>query len=134
MVDLAGFARRMRVLADQVVDGTDLVTRATAVAASETVTLATPVDTGRARGNWQIGLGTPVRRETDANDRSGQETITRNSRRVAARVPGQTIFISNNVPYIVELNAGSSSQAPAGFVEEAVQAAVAAARRVRILA
>lgn len=35
-----------------------------------------------------------------------------------------SVFISNNVPYIVYLNQGSSSQAPPGFVETAVEVAI----------
>jgi hypothetical protein len=34
--------------------------------------------------------------------------------------PGEQIHITNNAPYIRQLNDGSSKQAPAGFVERAI--------------
>lgn len=34
--------------------------------------------------------------------------------------PGKSIFITNNVTYIQKLNAGSSTKAPAGFVQMAI--------------
>ena len=40
------------------------------------------------------------------------------------RLEGGNIFISNNVPYILALNDGTSRQSPAGFVQNAIQKAV----------
>jgi hypothetical protein len=34
--------------------------------------------------------------------------------------PGQSIYVQNNASYIKRLNEGSSTQAPAGFVEAAI--------------
>ena len=93
------------------------------------VTLATPVDTGRARGNWTVSLGTPDSSLSEATDKSGGATIAKGSAVISRALPGDMIFIANSLPYIVRLNDGSSRQAPAKFVERAVQAAVESIRR-----
>ncbi|MCC6425646.1 MAG: hypothetical protein IT435_02375 [Phycisphaerales bacterium] len=96
----------------------------------------TPVDTGEARSNWLISLGVPLRgtiapytpypKFSQANGRGRNETANANAARqramsaIAARQPGQTLFIQNNVEYIGELNRGTSRQAPALFVEASV--------------
>lgn len=54
---------------------------------------ATPVDTGYARSRWDTSLGV-----------SQQGTLQ--------------VSITNDAPYIEELNRGSSRQAPARFIEE----------------
>lgn len=91
-----------------------------ALTVDQTVVSSTPVDTGRARGNWQVSLGFPVVEEQDLVDKAGTVTIAAGAAVIRSRQSGQTIFISNNVPYIGRLNQGSSSQAPANFVEMAV--------------
>lgn len=93
------------------------------LAADSTVVLATPVDTGRARGNWLPSIGTP-REETlrDKFDPSGQNAIAEATALVSSVKAGDTVYISNNLEYIQALNEGHSQQAPAGFVEKAVQA------------
>lgn len=88
---------------------------------------ATPVKTGHARANWHPTIGTPNNGELDAEDRAGGATIAAGAR-VLARYPKEgklpPIYVQNAVPYIEALNNGHSKQAPAGFVEKAVQAAV----------
>jgi hypothetical protein len=82
---------------------------------------ATPVDTGHARVNWTPTVAAPARAEIEGADPSSAVDP------VAAfgpASPGDAMFITNNVPYIRRLNEGSSPQAPAGFVEKAVEEAV----------
>lgn len=131
------FARRIRRLGRTIESNTDRLFRETSLAVLTEVVVSTPVDTGRARGNWNVGLGaapdpTPEQQEATA-DTSGQPTIARGSVQISQRRSGQAVFLSNNVPYIEPLNAGSSAQAPAGFVENAVQAGVDVVRRARLL-
>ena len=133
MPDLANFSNRISRVGEDVEDGTDRVVRQAAVAVNQTVTLATPVDTGRARANWQVGIGAPVLEATEDTDKNGNATINRNNGKIALRQKRQTVYISNNVPYIGRLNAGSSAQAPAGFVEEAVSIGVSAVQGARVL-
>lgn len=128
------FARRIRSIARIVEDGADRLVVETAVAVNQAVVIATPVDTGRARANWQVGIGVPVRSTTLEEDKGGQATMARNTAKIRARKAGRDIIIiSNNLDYIEDLNMGTSAQAPAGFVEMAVTAGLVAAARGKIL-
>jgi hypothetical protein len=90
----------------------------------QTVILATPVDTGRARGGWQVGLGSSPRAQTGRLDRGGGAAIAAGRATLAGRRSEQTVFITNNVNYVVFLNQGSSAQAPANFVAKATRAGI----------
>lgn len=91
----------------------------------------TPVDTGWARANWVPSIGVENRRPALANP-EGPDVATAAARQGTGKAEIVTgyflgrgkIFISNNVPYIVRLNEGSSQQAPAGFVQAAIRKAV----------
>lgn len=90
----------------------------------------TPRDTGWARNNWIPAIGVRAPRVDTPTDRSKrasgiQEAVGRRqqgSLEVATqyRMSQGPIFISNPVPYIVSLNDGHSQQAPAGFVQRAI--------------
>lgn len=90
------------------------------------VKLNTPVDTSRARSNWHIDLNSIQVRFFEPNE--GQ-TADAASSVIASYKLGQTVFISNNLPYIARLNDGYSLQAPAGFVQDSVVRAENAANR-----
>lgn len=141
-MDLRSFGRRMRVVAQDVVDGTSVIVRKCALAVDAAVVLGTPVDTGRARSNWQVELDQPAQGTIDAyapgkegstKGPNAQAAIAQGQQVVAAYKPGQVIHITNNLAYIGRLNEGHSAQAPAGFVEAAVLAGVAQIRGARIL-
>ena len=80
----------------------------------------TPVDTGHARANWVPSIGQPSRSEqaSAAAQVSGQAAVA------TAREIAQPVYVSNNVPYITRLNEGSSTQAPAGFIQRAIRRAI----------
>lgn len=115
-----------------------------ALAADQAVVLATPVDKGRARSNWLVELDAPARTTVEPYA-PGLGGNTGGANAAAAIAQGQAtialyngdrntaIAISNNLPYIGRLNEGSSLQAPAGFVEKAVQAAVKQVQGARLL-
>ena len=125
------FARRIRRRARQVETGASQALRATALVINQTVILATPVKFGHARANWQIGIDIAVTEEIDENDLSGAATISRNAATIRVSKPKRSIILSNNVPYIGRLNEGSSSQAPAQFVQLAILQAVTAVKKTR---
>src|SRR5690242_4605976 len=90
----------------------------------------TPVLTGRARTNWRTLLYPaenvlywPLPEKPDspeaAVDRAYQEAVDTCAAYTGGR---RSIYIVNNVPYIRDLNNGTSAQAPAGFIESAVAA------------
>lgn len=92
----------------------------------------TPADTGRARGNWQCSIGSPLSGVLSGEGESGTETDAPNGDgpKTAAAVkevrgvllkyePGQTVYLANNLPYIRRLEYdGWSDQAPAGMVRK----------------
>jgi len=137
MADLRQFAGRIRVIGKRIEKNADAMTRKVALAVDSAVVIATPVDTGRARSNWQVNLGGPASGTRDALD-PGKEGSTSGPNAQAAIEQGQTeiakykggssIHITNNLPYIGRLNDGWSAQAPSGFVEKAVLVGVAAAQ------
>lgn len=83
--------------------------------------LATPVKDGRARSNWLASIGSPRRDQVEI--RSTEETIAEAVGVVDKAPQFPLIYISNNLPYIQRLNEGSSKQAPAAFVETAIDGA-----------
>lgn len=108
--------------------------------AFQALTSATPVDTGFARAGWTPSVGAP---DPGPSERPSEPTVARaqadalfaahskQAQELAAsyRLGQGAVFIVNNVRYVVFLNAGSSAQAPALFVERAVATAIAATRR-----
>jgi hypothetical protein len=93
----------------------------------------TPVDTGWAANNWIPAQGQPARGTVGTPQELDATAATQ---ALASIEPGsltsRPTFISNNVPYIARLNAGSSRQAPAGFVDKIVQDEVAKANARRL--
>lgn len=86
----------------------------------------TPVDTGWAQSNWvpQVGSafdGTAGTREAAEAGRLDQGPANAGLLEVAGYQEDQgDVHVTNNVPYIEKLNAGSSAQAPAAFVQAAI--------------
>ena len=87
----------------------------------------TPVDTGWARSNWVPSIGAPFEEIAGSRDQAevGNLNTAPQQQGIATvatgyRLPQGNVFISNNVPYIVNLNEGSSQQAPAAFVQTAI--------------
>lgn len=86
----------------------------------------TPVDTGWASANWVPNIGGPFEGTagTQAAAKSGQ--LSGESASGVARVATTyrlimgPVHITNNVPYILRLDQGSSSQAPKNFVRRAI--------------
>ncbi|AGN30435.1 hypothetical protein SXAG_00154 [Synechococcus phage S-CBS4] len=85
------------------------------------VVQGTPVDTGRARANWQATINTPATGSTEDTDKQGGATISAASNAVSQAV-GNVFYITNNLPYIYRLEFdGWSKQAPSGWVRTAIE-------------
>ena len=92
----------------------------------------TPVDTGWARANWLASIGAPIERDLSAVDPNtgiissarGEQASGQAAIATRYNINQGSIFIVNNVPYIIFLNFGSSAQAPAMFVEQAISDAI----------
>lgn len=86
------------------------------------VVLKTPVDTGRARGNWQLNVSQTANPNSDVKgvDKNGGETINRGAKKLDGLKFGRLVVIFNNVEYVPYLNNGTSRQAGKYFVERTI--------------
>lgn len=84
------------------------------------VVIATPVDTGRARFGWYITLNAPST-EVPPEGKYTMPSAAKHSAVGDYYTVKDVLYITNNVPYIGDLNNGSSKQAPARFVENAAE-------------
>lgn len=82
--------------------------RAVAIEAANEIITRTPVDSGRARANWQQTLESPAEGELRGADRSadGSPTLRRVQSALRALRPYSVSFLSNNVPYIDTIENG----------------------------
>lgn len=71
---------------------------------------------GRLRGNWQAEIGSPAAGELDAIDAGGEKTKGNAARKAAKMGIGDIFFLTNNMPYALVVEKGSSTQAPKGMV------------------
>jgi len=110
--DVQGFAAKAGKSVDETM-------RAIALELFSSTIKDTPVDTGRARGNWQTTIGAPATGEVD---RLGEdESVKEVSATVADFSGGKVIYLSNNLPYIYRLEYdGWSDQAPGGMLRKNV--------------
>ena len=90
------------------------------------VIIGTPVDTGRARANWQLAIGNAPQGVVDKLDKGGRtgSELGKGDRKLKARSVGRSAFIVNNLGYIVALEEGHSSQNK-GWVQKAMDRAEA---------
>ncbi len=94
--------------------------RATALQLFTQVIERTPVDTGRARGNWRTSINSPASGAIERTD--GSAAIGEVSLKAASFTRADTIYLANNLPYIQRLEDGYSGQAPQGMVATSVDA------------
>lgn len=99
-------------------DQLEKLLRVTVLETDSRLKLQSPVDTGRFRFSWQIGMnaadgtpapegsyGTGITPPNGTNYKPGQEKL------------GNYYSVHNNLPYAEPLAQGHSSQAPAGWVD-----------------
>jgi hypothetical protein len=120
MASLRSLEGRLNNITRRLVRGISKTVEEIGTAVGEDLVDATPVLTGFAKGNWRPSLNAPAAFPITVLDPTGSGTkakITAVAKRARA---GDTLFITNSAPYISALNAGSSPQADALFVETAV--------------
>lgn len=103
------FARLLKAAGDKA----DLVVRKTALQLQSEMIARSPVDTGRFKGNWQTGIGAV---NADTGSAANSDALGRCATVLQGWKPGQTIFLTNSLPYAKRLENGWSQQAPAGMV------------------
>jgi hypothetical protein len=85
---------------------------------------STPVDTGHARRNWIASVGDPNELEAIDEQRAQAGILAL----LSYNLRQGAIWITNVVPYIRQLNAGTSDQQPAAFVELSIDRAITTTR------
>jgi hypothetical protein len=101
----------------------------------------TPVDSGRARANWQVTIGAQASGTVELDDKNGGATMSKATAASAGFSAGDTIYLTNNLPYIRKLEEGGypdgpktvggfSRQAPAGMVALTVQEFAAVVKQI----
>lgn len=106
-------------LTNRVVLANERVRRAVIIELFGRVAKDTPVLTGRARGNWQTEIASPKHTETPRIDQKGKDAPIVSAEIVAKTQGskfGDTLYFTNNVPYIIDLETGhSQKKAPNGM-------------------
>ena len=143
MSTMKGFSKRIIQIAAGVEQNSNALVRKTVITVASAVALRTPVDTGRARANWRTQVGSALTAQPGAfpAGSKGSTEAAAAGQAIAEAVravdgfnkSGTPVFISNNLPYIEALNRGSSTQAPEGFIESAIDAGVRAIQQSRLI-
>lgn len=110
------FAIQLAEFAEQAKDAIDSTLREVVIEIGNSVIRMTPVDTGRARGNWQFSIGAPAAGTLDVVDKDGSAAMARIEGDSLLFKAGETAYIVNNLPYAIPLEYGHSDQAPGGMV------------------
>lgn len=72
----------------------------------------TPVDTGRARANWQTEINSPKTNELNTNDKTGAGVKAEVIAKANASRWGDALHLTNNLPYIFKLEYGGYPNPP----------------------
>jgi len=112
------FTAQLQAFTDVAIGNVEQVYRATAISLFTRVIRRTPVQSGRLRGNWQTDISSPAQ---GTLDRTGASAAINETVVVCNRAElNQSIYFTNNLPYAVPIENGSSTQAPTGMLRVTV--------------
>jgi hypothetical protein len=94
----------------------DKAFRALILEAGKRIVIKTPVDTGRARGNWQVSVNVPSVQEM-AEDAGGNATIMGISHDSRGVDIDNVVYIVNGVEYIQYLEDGTDKTPAYGMIK-----------------
>lgn len=132
MRTLKDLSDRLNKLADKVEAAPSKVAASFSLVLIDELVLRTPVDTSKALSNWLMSLNDPIYIDMDAyyegvfgsTFSSSRTEVLKHAHTIAGRKkPGQPLYITNAAPYIMELERGTSKQAPTGFTKQSIFAA-----------
>jgi hypothetical protein len=105
------FRSQIKSVVKKAKDKNELFVKKLAVDIDARLVQKSPVDTGRFKANWVVGNGSINTSTTESLQAAN------NSNEISSiKVNGQTIFITNSLPYAQRLEYGWSKQAPLGVV------------------
>lgn len=142
MGSLRDLASKMRQASKNFQQNKDRLLIRAAVVTANTIIDMTPVDTGRAASNWVMSFGGPYSGMLEPYFPGYRGTTAEENREAAKNLlaknakgfqDGLVIYITNNVPYIKDLEDGTSRQAPYGMVDFGFLAAARFLEKVKIL-
>ncbi len=113
------FSEELRLATLNITEKVDADRKAITLELFNSVILDTPVDTGRARGNWQTTKNTPAGGQIERLDPGGGQATQEAAEQVLSSISDGTLYLTNNLPYIMPLEYGhSAKQAPTGMVRK----------------
>jgi len=110
------FKRNFAAVIDRVRDKAELVVRRVGLDLYTNLLMKSPVDTGRFRGNWNVGVGSIDAGTTAAPDPGGTVSIGTAAQKLQGAPLAGVIYFTNSLPYAKPLEYGHSKQAPQGMV------------------
>jgi hypothetical protein len=107
-MSFASDLRRFQMKADR---ESDRQIRAKILSLTAGIIQRTPVDTGRARGNWQATIGAPAQGAVERMSKTGSAAISA-AMPAIRQAKGNVFYLTNNLPYIAHLEFGLYTQGP----------------------
>ena len=114
------FSSQIKAFAKKVQDKTDATLRVAALDLTSRIINRTPVLTGRAKANWQVTVNEVPTSSLVETDKDGSATMAKAAAILGKAQYIQTVYVANNVNYIVGLEYGKSQKSPAGMVRVTV--------------
>lgn len=130
--DIQKFVQKTRISMDRVI-------RKLALDGYRGVMMRSPVDTGRFRGNWNVGINRVNTRVFEPSEGPQQQSgaqATAGDLAVSGALDvnkatiTDKIYITNNLPYAIPLEYGHSKQAPAGVLSVTFEELIANFKQV----
>lgn len=131
-MNLGQFAAWITKVGNNIDPATTQIVKEVGKAIAPVLVYSTPVLSGRARANWQGSIGSipkntlyyPHPAAPTTPSQGASEGLRSLDAAIAAYNGRAYMAFTNNLDYMDALNNGYSRQAPAGFVEKAVQAGI----------
>lgn len=124
---------QLRIVTDKLEKFTGQIVKELSIECVAELSEATPVNTGWAAANWVPKIGEPVEAPKPQPKaeftstlvaQAAEQQIASASIAASYKLSNGLVSITNNVPYIQDLNEGTSKKAPAAFVQMAIAKAV----------
>jgi len=119
--NLQEFNNEIQAFAETIPGKVSLLQKKIVLEALKRLVEKTPVDTGRARGNWQTTIDLAASGQLETLDKDGMATVAKGIAAITGLPDYSIVWISNNVDYIEFLEDGSSQQAPTGMLALTVE-------------
>lgn len=120
-------SRQLQLVIQDLSEFTSSRSKGITVGVTEALFVVNPLDTGWSRSNWIPSVGQPARGPFGSYEQAKRGDVStalgardQGLRAVQAAPLDRKFFISNDVPYVPDLNDGSSPQAPSGYVQSTI--------------